>query len=100
MSTNNAIYDRNRQIIGFRCHICDQVKSKMWGNVCNECRSKTDSGTTIKLLVLEIERIADQLEKWATQSVTGGWSTHQVDPMRKEMDRLRLVAAQVRRDSE
>lgn len=27
---------------------------------------------------------ADQLEEWAFESVRGGWSTHQVDPMRQK----------------
>ena len=33
-----AVYDGNNQIIGFRCSICDEVKSKMWGDICNLCR--------------------------------------------------------------
>lgn len=30
-----------------------------------------------------LKKIARQLEVWAKDSVVGGWSTHQVDPMRK-----------------
>lgn len=33
--------------------------------------------------------MANQLDEWATQSREGGWSTHQVDPMRKTADALR-----------
>ena len=33
----------------------------------------------VRLLLIEI---AAQLEKWAVESVSGGWSTHQVRPMR------------------
>ncbi len=28
-------------------------------------------------------RIIDQLERWADESENGGWSTHQVEPMRR-----------------
>ena len=37
-----------------------------------------------------LERVKRQLYRWADQSQTGGWSTHQVDPMRTlaaEIDR-------------
>lgn len=30
-----------------------------------------------------LREIAEQLDKWAIESQTGGWSTHQVDPQRK-----------------
>ena len=36
---------------------------------------------------------AAQLDKWADESRRGGWSTHQVDPMRKRADELRRFAA-------
>ena len=32
----------------------------------------------------ELMKVAEQLEKWATESVRGGWSTHQVNPMREK----------------
>lgn len=32
---------------------------------------------------LALMRIADQLDKWASSSMAGGWSTHQVKPMRE-----------------
>ena len=28
----------NGELIGYRCSICDEVKSKMWGTICNQCR--------------------------------------------------------------
>lgn len=34
-------------------------------------------------------KIAAQLEAWANESKVGGWSTHQVDPMRKLADEIR-----------
>lgn len=39
---------------------------------------------------------AEQLDTWAQQSRDGGWSTHQVDPMRKKADTLRREAAALR----
>lgn len=38
---------------------------------------------------------ADQLEKWAAGSLSGGWSTHLVEPMRKRATELRAVAAKL-----
>jgi hypothetical protein len=31
-----------------------------------------------------LAEMANQLEEWAYESQRGGWSTHQVDPMRKK----------------
>jgi hypothetical protein len=41
--------------------------------------------------------VADQLDRWARQSQTGGWSTHQVDPMRRLAANLRAYTG--RRDA-
>ena len=35
-----------------------------------------------------LKEIAHQLDQWATQSERGGWSTHQVEPMRKLASRI------------
>jgi hypothetical protein len=35
---------------------------------------------------------ANQLDRWADESVTYGWSTHQVKPMRAKADELRRIA--------
>lgn len=35
---------------------------------------------------------AARLEAWARESLQGGWSTHQVGPMRKRADELRRLA--------
>lgn len=40
-----------------------------------------------------ISEMADQLDTWARQSQEGGWSTHQVQPMRKKADALRREVA-------
>ena len=37
--------------------------------------------------ILEDEAI--QLDQWADESLSGGWSTHQVDPMRNRAAYLR-----------
>lgn len=36
--------------------------------------------------------IARQLDEWAKESWGGGWSTHQVKPMRRKADELRRIA--------
>lgn len=36
-----------------------------------------------------VESVARQLDDWANESQRGGWSTHQVDPMRRLADILR-----------
>jgi hypothetical protein len=36
----------------------------------------------------ELRRIARKLEQWAAESEHGGWSTHQVQPMRDEAMRI------------
>lgn len=44
-------------------------------------------------LIAELEAAADQCDRWAKQSQSGGWSTHQVEANTKLADRLRRVAA-------
>jgi hypothetical protein len=34
---------------------------------------------------------ARQLDAWAAENVTGRWSTHQVEPMRRRADEIRRV---------
>lgn len=52
----------------------------------------------IKIAISDKERDADQLDQWANQSERGGWSTHQVEPMRKQADKLRREAYTLRQD--
>lgn len=42
---NNDVKNSEGETIGFRCNICDQVKTKMWGTVCNECARKNERET-------------------------------------------------------
>ena len=35
-----------------------------------------------------LKQIAEQLDKWANQSESGGWSTHQVKPQRELADQI------------
>lgn len=37
---NNAVFDSNRNLVGYRCHECQEIKGTMWGEICNECRDK------------------------------------------------------------
>ena len=47
---------------------------------------KKNRGEIINLL----EEEARQLDCWADESLSGGWSTHQVEPMRKRAEFLRV----------
>ena len=37
---NNEVKE-NGVVIGYRCNLCDKVKTKMWGERCNECLKKS-----------------------------------------------------------
>lgn len=43
---------------------------------------------TMKTDTQMLVELAAQLEKWATESREGGWSTHQVDPMRRKVQEI------------
>ena len=61
-----------------------------WSEECERLRNmvRTSIGT--------LSAMADQLDEWARESRTGGWSTHQVDPMTRKADELRRQSAQMR----
>lgn len=44
----------------------------------------------------ELEALALQMDRWAAESVAGSWSTHQVEPMRREAHRIRVLLARHR----
>ena len=44
-----------------------------------------------------LRTVAEQLEKWASASLLGGWSTHQVEPQR---DLAKLIYAHLGRTEE
>jgi hypothetical protein len=39
---NNEVRDGFGRLIGFRCWQCDEIKTKMWGEICNACRAQTE----------------------------------------------------------
>ena len=39
----------------------------------------------------ELMKVAEQLENWADESEIGGWSTHQVKPMRDKAIRIKAL---------
>lgn len=45
----------------------------------------------------DLEAIADQLLAWADESSRGGWSTHQVEPMKKLAADLLIKVRSLRR---
>lgn len=53
---NNSIKDWRGNIMGFRCSVCDEIKTKMWGTVCNSCR--------------ETRELIELLKKQQTQNST------------------------------
>jgi hypothetical protein len=47
-------------------------------------RHMTNMTPTEQLLANKLREVAAQLEKWAAESLSFGWSTHQVSPMQAE----------------
>jgi hypothetical protein len=39
---NNEVRNARGEVIGFRCFVCDKVKTQMWGEICNECRERQE----------------------------------------------------------
>ena len=39
---NNDVKNYKGKVIGFRCSQCGEIKDRMWGTICNSCRSKED----------------------------------------------------------
>jgi hypothetical protein len=46
--------------------------------------------------VKQLEAVADKCDRWAEQSQSGGWSTHQVHDNRRTADSCRRIAARLR----
>lgn len=66
MSFNNAIYDYSGKVLGFRCDKCDEIKTKMWGSICNSCRDRQSQNTQIKefrTTITELKKELDLLRK-------------------------------------
>jgi hypothetical protein len=52
-------------------------------------RARREDMTVAELAVEMLEAEASQLDTWADESERGGWSTHQVQPMRRRADEIR-----------
>ncbi len=52
----------------------------------------------IEILESQIDGIIKQLDKWQKESLDGGWSTHQVAPMRNMANRLRMMLGKKEKD--
>lgn len=61
--------------------------------VSDSMRERRHERPLIEQALELIDTMADQLDLWAGQSQSGGWSTHQVDPMRQKADELRRHSA-------
>ena len=55
-------------------------------------QSRQTAPDRLRFALTLLNETAEQLERWADESVRGGWSTHQVDPMRKKSIALRSEA--------
>ena len=53
-------------------------------------------GFAVSDTLLFLDSLADRLDKWATESQSGGWSTHQVSANRSAADDCRRTAARLR----
>jgi hypothetical protein len=56
--------------------------------------------TPLRRAVEILFREAALLDAWARESREGGWSTHQVDPMRRRADELRRAASEIQGQGE
>ena len=56
---NNAVYEMGR-IVGYRCFNCGSVCQSMWGETCNECRTKADEN---KKLLNEVIALRNEITK-------------------------------------
>lgn len=54
----------------------------------------TSDAQKIDALVKAINEAANTCDRWAEESLSGGWSTHQVAANRELANRLRRAAAQ------
>lgn len=70
--------------------------------VCNHCGQQYDRTPPKEGPRGMIAAIASQLIRWADESIEGGWSTHQVKPMRDLAGRLStfLVTGRMQPDEE
>jgi len=55
---NNSVLGISGKVVGYRCLTCGHVVSSMWGNTCNECRSKSEEG---EKLLKAIKEATDKL---------------------------------------
>lgn len=50
MSFDNTVRDGRGRIVGFRCWQCDEVKTRMWGTICNRCRFADELARSIRAI--------------------------------------------------
>lgn len=56
----------------------------------------TRLGFEVTAAILFLDGIADRLDRWAAESRTGGWSTHQVQANADAANECRRMAARLR----
>lgn len=60
---NNSVKDYQGKIIGFRCIRCGNVKSSMWGETCNECRSILDENRKLREEISRLTATINNIHK-------------------------------------
>ena len=51
---NNEVRDGFGRLIGFRCWQCDEIKTKMWGEICNSCRAQNEHAALLRAFLQSI----------------------------------------------
>lgn len=59
---NNDVRNYRGEVIGFRCFTCGEVKDRMWGTVCNACRSREDEVSKLRAEVRRLTEAVTQLK--------------------------------------
>lgn len=79
------------------CPICLTADAGMSREAACNARNDLSTARTIEQLTEMIRQEIIQLRQWAIESRAGGWTTHQVDPMRQRADYLEEQLAQITR---
>lgn len=77
----------------------DELKQRAVADAAFICKAVNNHAPMVKSLELcaqLFDTLAQTMDRWATQSQVGGWSTHQVDENMKRANDCRRYAAQTR----
>ena len=84
---NNSVKDGRGVVIGYRCHVCGEVKDKMWGTSCNECDIKAENHHQL-LKALEDTRIHPGMSlAKVTEVIKGVFAREEIDVLIKNLSK-------------